>query len=140
MISASFNKYRSAMEVLQRGREQLVEEIADEVLERSEDFAHAPFLFNEFLENQGTKLHFLGMLVSQMELSAEDLEEKRLARQLASKCEADPRQVDPAPAPKSRAKTKTTAAKATRTRASSSSKKLGNQQSASHRKPNADES
>lgn len=69
-----FNKYRAAIEVLQSGRDVLVEGLANEILEQGEDLIEGGFLFNEFLETQGTRLHFLGLLVSQLEQSAEALE------------------------------------------------------------------
>ena len=69
------NKYRVAIEVLQRGREALVETLADEVLSQEDDLLEGGFLFNEFLETQGTRLHFLSLLVSQLEQSADSLEE-----------------------------------------------------------------
>jgi hypothetical protein len=69
------NKYRSAVAILQRGRDVLVEELANEILEREEDLVEGGFLLNEFLEAQGTRLHFLCLLVGQLEQSAEALDE-----------------------------------------------------------------
>jgi hypothetical protein len=69
------NKYRAAIEVLQRGRDSLVESLAEEILSQEDDLLEGGFLFNEFLEAQGTRLHFLGLLVSQLEQSADALEE-----------------------------------------------------------------
>ena len=69
------NKYRAAIEVLQRGRESLVEALADEVLAQEDDLLDGSFYFNEFLETQGTRLHFLTLLVSQLEQSADSLDE-----------------------------------------------------------------
>jgi hypothetical protein len=69
------NKYRTAVAILQRGRDVLVEELADEVLEREEDLVEGGFFLNEFLEAQGTRLHFLCLLVGQLEQSAEALDE-----------------------------------------------------------------
>jgi hypothetical protein len=69
------NKFRTAIEILQRGRDVLVEDLADEVLDRQEDLSEGGFLLNEFLEAQGTRLHFLCLLVSQLEQSAEALDE-----------------------------------------------------------------
>jgi len=71
------NKYRAAIEVLQRGRDDLVEGLAEEILDRQDDLSEGGFLLNEFLEAQGTRLHFLCLLVSQLEQSAEALEESR---------------------------------------------------------------
>ncbi len=70
-----FNKYRAAIEVLQRGRDSLVESLAEEVLAQEDDLLEGGFLFNEFLEAQGTRLHFLSLLVSQLEQSADALDE-----------------------------------------------------------------
>jgi hypothetical protein len=70
-----FNKYRTAIEILQRGRDILVEGLADEVLDRGEELVEGGFALNEFLEAQGTRLHFLCLLVSQLEQSAEALDE-----------------------------------------------------------------
>ena len=69
------NKYRNAIEILQQGRDVLVEDLANEVLERRDDLVEGGFLLNEFLEAQGTRLHFLCLLVSQLEQSAEALDE-----------------------------------------------------------------
>jgi hypothetical protein len=71
------NKYRAALEVLQRGRDRLVTELADQVLDQADDLLESGFLFNEFLENQGTKLHFLSLLAAQLEQSAESHEERQ---------------------------------------------------------------
>ena len=70
-----FNKYRAAIEVLQKGRDVLVESMADEILDQAEDLVDGGFQFNEFLESQGTRLHFLSLLVCQLEQSAEALDE-----------------------------------------------------------------
>jgi hypothetical protein len=75
MSDTRFNKYRAAIEVLQRGRDVLVEELADEILHQADDLIDGGFAFNEFLEGQGTRLHFLCLLVSQLEQSAEALDE-----------------------------------------------------------------
>jgi hypothetical protein len=69
------NKYRTAMEVLQRGRDQMVEEMAEQVIDQAEEFLSGGYLFTEFLEGQGTKLHFLSVLLAQLEQSAEQQEE-----------------------------------------------------------------
>ncbi len=65
-----------AVEVLQRGRDVLMQDMAEQILDRSEDFEEGGFLFQEFLENQGSKLHFLYLMISQMEQSAEIFEEQ----------------------------------------------------------------
>src|SRR5688572_26217603 len=93
-----YNKYRAAVEVLLKGRDVLVDSLADEIIEQGDDLAEGGFLFNEFLEGQGTRLHFLCLLVSQLEQSAETLDEKLTA----------PPQP---PAPKPRAKRKPRAKK-----------------------------
>lgn len=72
------NKYRAAIEVLQSGRDVLVASLADEILDQQEDLTEGGFHFNEFLESQGTRLHFLGLLLSQLEQSAEALEDAAL--------------------------------------------------------------
>ena len=53
------SKYRAAIDVLQKGRDVLVEAMTDEILDQGEQFAEGGFLFQEFLETQGTRLHFL---------------------------------------------------------------------------------
>ena len=90
MSHPKFNKYRAAVEILQRGRDLLVESLADDVLEQADDLIEGGFLFNEFLETQGTRIHFLSLLVAQLEQSAESLEESRAA------------ELPPPPAPKKR--------------------------------------
>jgi hypothetical protein len=75
MSQSALNKYRAAIEVLQRGRDSLVEALADEVLSQEDELLVGGFYFNEFLESQGTRLHFLSLLVSQLEQSADALEE-----------------------------------------------------------------
>lgn len=78
MPDTAFNKYRVAIEILQRGRDVLVEGLADEILEQGDDLTEGGFLFNEFLETQGKRIHFLTLLVSQLEQSAEALNEMQL--------------------------------------------------------------
>jgi len=77
MFSEACNKYRNAVEILQRGRDVLVEEMTNEILDREEELVEGGYFLNEFLEAQGTRLHFLSLLVSQLEQSAEALEETR---------------------------------------------------------------
>src|SRR5690242_3018499 len=79
MLDTPFNKYRAAIEVLQRGRDVLVEALAEEILDQGEDLAEGGFLFNEFLETQGTRVHFLSLLIGQLEQSSEAFEEARPA-------------------------------------------------------------
>jgi hypothetical protein len=73
------NKYRAAIDVLQKGREVLVEALADEILDQGVDLIEGGYQFNEFLESQGTRLHFLSLLVGQLEQSAEALDEAKSA-------------------------------------------------------------
>jgi hypothetical protein len=75
MPETLFNKYRAAIEVLQRGRDVLVEGLADDILEQGEDLSGGGFFFNEFLETQGTRIHFLSLLIGQLEQSAEAYDE-----------------------------------------------------------------
>ena len=75
MPGSSQNKFRAAIEVLQRGRDALVEVMADEINEQGLDLIDGGYQFNEFLESQGTRLHFLGLLIGQLEFSADVLEE-----------------------------------------------------------------
>jgi hypothetical protein len=70
-----FNKYRAAIEVLMQGRDVMVESLADDILTQEEDLVEGGFLFNEFLEGQGTRLHFLCLLISQLEQSADSMDE-----------------------------------------------------------------
>ena len=74
-MSELFNKYRAAIEVLQKGRDVLVDTMADEILDQGDDLVDGGFQFNEFLESQGTRLHFLSLLMCQLEQSAEALDE-----------------------------------------------------------------
>jgi hypothetical protein len=73
------NKYRAAIEVLQKGRDLLVDALADEILDQGPDLVEGGYQFNEFLEAQGTRLHFLSLLVGQLEQSAEVLDEQLAA-------------------------------------------------------------
>ena len=75
MTDPMLNKYRAAMQLLQRGRDAMVENLADEILDYGDALTDTGFLFNEFLESQGTRLHFLCLLMSQLEQSAEALDE-----------------------------------------------------------------
>lgn len=75
MHDPGFNKFRTAMEILQRGRDVLVDDLANEILDHADDLTDGGFAFNEFLEGQGTRLHFLSMLLAQLEQSAEALDE-----------------------------------------------------------------
>jgi hypothetical protein len=75
MSDTSFNKFRAAAQVLQRGRDLLVESLAEDVLDQADDLIDNNFLFNEFLESQGTRLHFLMLVLSQLEQSADSFDE-----------------------------------------------------------------
>jgi hypothetical protein len=79
MSGSLYNKYRAAIDVLQKGRDVLVESLADEILEQGTDLIDGGYQFNEFLESQGTRLHFLSLLVCQLEQSAEALDEELTA-------------------------------------------------------------
>jgi len=79
MTDTSFNKYRAAASVLQRGREMLVETMADDILEQSDDLLEGGYAFHEFLENQGTRIHFLSLLVAQLEQTADEVDERGAA-------------------------------------------------------------
>ena len=92
MSEPNLNKYRAALEVLQRGRDQLVDSLAEDILDQGEDLLDNTYLFNEMIEGQGTKLHFLSMLVAQLEQSAEALDEVRAAAE----------EPPPAPTPRKR--------------------------------------
>ncbi|QEH37951.1 hypothetical protein OJF2_65470 [Aquisphaera giovannonii] len=92
MPEPSINKYRAAMDVLIRGRDQLVEALAEDVLEQEENFRDAGFQFHEFLETQGARLHFLGLIMGHLEQSAELVEEQEAqrTRQAAAAKKGDP--------------------------------------------------
>src|SRR4051812_23432381 len=78
--TGSPNKFRAAIEVLQRGRDRLVESLAEEVVDQGDDLLDSGFMFHEMIETQGTKLHFLGLLLAHLEQSAEATEEEEHAR------------------------------------------------------------
>lgn len=83
MPSERYNKYREAVLALQRGRDQLVDSLADEILDQGDELLENNFLFNEFLENQGTRLHFLTLVLGQLEQSADAFDESVAAKQVA---------------------------------------------------------
>jgi hypothetical protein len=106
MDNTPHNKYRAALEILQKGRDQLVDQVTDQILDQGEDMLENGYLLQEFLENQGTRLHFLTLLASQIEQSAELLDEAHIedeypaAPEPARKRAARPRRrktVEPAP-------------------------------------------
>ncbi len=73
------NKYRAAIDVLMSGRDVLIRTLADDILDQAEDLVEGGFLFNEFLETQGTRLHFLGLMIAQLEQSADTFDEDHYA-------------------------------------------------------------
>jgi hypothetical protein len=79
MSAPRLNKYRDAIDLLQKGRDFLVESIADEILDQGDGLLEGSYQFNELLETQGTRLHFLTLLMGQLEQSAETLEESKPA-------------------------------------------------------------
>lgn len=79
MNSPSPNKFRAAIEVLQKGRDVLVETLAEEILDQGCDLIDGGYQFNEFLESQGTRLHFLSLVLGQLEQSADALDEAMAA-------------------------------------------------------------
>lgn len=101
MPSQTPNKYRAAVEILQQGRDQLVDALADEIVFQGTDLIEGGFLFNEFLEVQGTRLHFLSLLVSQLEQAAELTEEVVIAPPQRANAQSATK-----PSPKKRAKSK----------------------------------
>jgi len=91
MRDLPFNKYRAAMDVLQRGHDLLVESLAEEVLDQQESLLEGGFQLHEFLESQGARLHFLGLIMGHLEQSAEALEEEEAVRRhQLSASKADP--------------------------------------------------
>ncbi len=69
------NKYRTAIDILMSGRDVLIGSLADDILDQAEDLVEGGFQFNEFLETQGTRLHFLGLMIAQLEQSADTFDE-----------------------------------------------------------------
>jgi hypothetical protein len=90
MSDLPFNKFRAAMEVLQRGRDMLVESVADDVLDQQENLLEGGFQFHEFLESQGARLHFLGLIMAHLEQSAELLEEMAIERDASARSFSKP--------------------------------------------------
>jgi hypothetical protein len=91
------NKFRAAIEVLQQGRDVLVEAMAEEIIDQGSDLIDGGYQFNEFLESQGTRLHFLSLLLGQLEQSADALDEAQMS---------PPPKPPPKPAAKKRPRTK----------------------------------
>jgi len=77
MAESRFNRYRAALDILLRGRDLLVGNLADDILEQGDELIEGGYQFHEFLESQGTRLHFLCLLIGQLEQSAEMLDESR---------------------------------------------------------------
>jgi hypothetical protein len=79
MSDPMFNKYRAAIQVLLKGRDGLVDSMTEDILDQGDDLLDCGYQFNEFLESQGTRLHFLSLLIGQLEQSAEALDESLTA-------------------------------------------------------------
>ncbi|QDV33105.1 hypothetical protein [Tautonia plasticadhaerens] len=62
------DRLRAAIEVLNRARESILDQMADTVLSMDEEFSEGGFQVNEFLEVHGSRLHFLCLLISQFEM------------------------------------------------------------------------
>ncbi len=102
MPDLPMNKYRAAIEILLQGRDQLVESLADDVLDQQENLLDGGFQFHEFLESQGARLHFLGLILGHLEQSAELMDEIVAARQRF----ADPGPRSEPPHPRKRSRTR----------------------------------
>jgi hypothetical protein len=90
MPDQPYNKYRAAIEILQRGRDTLVEGLAEDVLEQEEHLLDGGFQFHEFLESQGARLHFLGLIVSHLEQSAELIDEIHASERRSTSSQGKP--------------------------------------------------
>ncbi len=75
MCPTQANKYREALDVLLKGRDVLIDNLADEVLDQAETLVEGGFLFNDFIESQGPRLHFLCILAGQLEFAADKVDE-----------------------------------------------------------------
>ncbi|MGC8643513.1 MAG: hypothetical protein ACP5XB_26955 [Isosphaeraceae bacterium] len=102
MPDQPLNKYRAAIEVLMQGRDRLVESLADDVLDQREILLDGGFQFHEFLEAQGARLHFLGLILGHLEQSAELMEEVSAARQRFTNPEPRPEPPQPRKRPRGR--------------------------------------
>ena len=101
------NKYRGALEILQQGKEALLETLADDIIHQGDNLTEGGFLFNEFVEVQGSRLHLLAMLVCQLEEAAMSLEERQSVQERAFEPEQEPPSESKTPSPRrSRPKTK----------------------------------
>jgi hypothetical protein len=86
------NKYRAAIEALQRGRDLVVDDVADDILDRwADSMIEGGYAFGEFIESQGTRLHFLGLLIAQLEQTAEAYEDALAAEPPPAKKPRKPR-------------------------------------------------
>ncbi len=65
------DKLRAAVAVLTRARESMLDQMADTVLAMADEFDEGGFQINEFLELNGSRLHFLCLLIGQLELLGE---------------------------------------------------------------------
>lgn len=83
MTDIKFNKFRAAAGVLLHSRDLLVDSMADEILEQSEELLAGSYVLHELLENHGTRIHFLSLLVAQLEQSAEEFDERHAAAKAA---------------------------------------------------------
>jgi hypothetical protein len=90
MEDTRFNKFRAAVQVIQRGRDQIVESLAEEILCQGDDLVDNNFLLNEFLETQGTRLHFLMMVMGQLEQSADAFDEQCVSQPTPPSPQAEP--------------------------------------------------
>lgn len=70
------NKYRRALAILNQARDVMVEGLADEILDNTEEFAEGGFLFHEFLESRGPRLQFLGIVGGFLEYAAEQFDDQ----------------------------------------------------------------
>lgn len=98
MAEITDNKFRAAISVLERGRDLLVESLAEEIIDQGEELIEGGYLFNELLETQGTRLHFLSLLIGQLEQCAESYEESQApppAPKRASKPRSRTKKVEP---------------------------------------------
>ena len=106
MAESKPNKFRQALGILQNTRDRLVDEMAEQVVDQANDFVESPYLFNEFLEGQGTRLHFLSMMVAHLEQSAEQAEEAEAAAEAEMLAERELEEAPPVPAPRRRSRQK----------------------------------
>jgi hypothetical protein len=97
MVEIPNNKFRAAISVLEHGRDLIVESLAEEIIDQSDELVGGGYLLNELLETQGTRLHFLSLLIGQLEQCAENYEEAQApppAPKRASKPRARSKKVD----------------------------------------------